>query len=263
MDALIAIMVSAVTSVMVALVSVQFASRQQRRSAEHAEQKEINARYLNPLRFQVADNHYRLWDILSRKTARDRMLFIDGPEEISPKDWEWFNGPGNYFISSAYMMACMFTYLHKVREDVPYLRLSSADDTTLVELILKLQITLVKQEGVQYVVQTSTGQNMWLQAESRLLTYREFCELLRAPGSRVWLDRIFKFYLEIGRGLKTERSLKAISAMENLAGFLDRCVGGGGAIASRWAAEGKSPDVIKLHRDGDALLDPQDHGTKE
>jgi hypothetical protein len=79
MDAFIAAIVSAVTSVIIALVSVQFATRQQRRSTEQTERKEINARYLNPLRFQVADNHYRLWDILSRKTARDRMLVVDDP----------------------------------------------------------------------------------------------------------------------------------------------------------------------------------------
>jgi hypothetical protein len=181
------------------------------------------------------------------------MLVVNKPEEISFKDSVWFNGPGNYLASSAYMMACMFAYLQKVREDIPYLRLSSADDTTLVELILKLQITLVKQEGVQYPIQTSTGQDMWSQAESRLRTYREFCELLCAAESRVWLDRILKFYLETGRGQKRDRAIKAISAMQELADFLDKCAGGGRAIASRWAAEGISLDVMKLYDDGDAL----------
>jgi hypothetical protein len=133
----------------------------------------------------------------------------------------------------------------------------------LAELILKLQITLVKQEGVQYVIQTSTGQDMWIHSEGRLRTFREFCELLRTPESRVWLDRILKFYLETGRGEKDDRALKAISAMQELAGFLDKCVGGGTAIASRWAAEGISLDVIKSHRDGDALLHAQDGGMNE
>src|SRR5579863_3371474 len=52
MDALTAALVAAGTSIVVALISVQFASHQQRRGAERIEQKEINARYLNPLRFQ-------------------------------------------------------------------------------------------------------------------------------------------------------------------------------------------------------------------
>jgi hypothetical protein len=181
---------------------------------------------------------------------------------MSTKDQEWFNGPGSYLTSSVYMMACMFAYLQKVREGIPYLRLSNVDDTTLIELILKLQITLVKQEGVQYAIQASTGQDMWLQPENRLRTYREFCELLRTPESRVWLDRAFRFYLETGQGQKSDRALKAIAAMQELAGFLDKCVGGGGTIDSRWAAEGRSPDIIKKYQEGNAPAATQDDGIE-
>jgi hypothetical protein len=41
--------------------------------------------------------------------------------------------------------------------------------------------------------------------------------------------------------------------MQELADFLDKCAGGGRAIASRWAAEGISLDVMKMYDDGDAL----------
>jgi len=263
MDVIIAAIVSAVTSVIIALLSVQFAVRQQKRGEEQTEKRDINARYLNPLRFQVADNHYRLSDVIGRKVARDRLLLVDGPEEISLKDWVWFNGPGNYLTSSVYMMACMFACLQKVRDDIPYLRLSSSDDTALAELILKLQITFVKQGGVQYVVQTSIGQDMWLHPESRIRTYREFCELLRASESRVWLDRVFNFYLEAGRGQKEDRAIKVIYAMQELDSFLDKCVGGGRAIASRWAAEGMSPDAIKSFQDDGALLHASDGEVSE
>jgi len=61
--------------------------------------------------------------------------------------------------------------------------------------------------------------------------------LLRDPDLRIWFDRVFTFFLETGCGDETERALKAIAAMENLAEFLDECVGGGSAIASRWVAE--------------------------
>ena len=245
-EALIAALVSAVTWVTVAALSFQFTSRQQRRSAGQNERKEINARYLNPLRFQVADNHVRLWQILNRPAIRERVRVISGPEEVSAKDWAWFNGLGNYLLSSAYLMACMFAGLQKVREDIPSLRLSGTDDTKLVELILEVQIALLRQQGAQYVIQTSIGQDMWLRAEARLRTYREFCELLRDPDSRIWFDRIFTFFLETGRGKKTDRALNAISAMENLVGFLDQCVGGGSAIASRWNAEKLSPKEMTV-----------------
>jgi len=75
---------------------------------------------------------------------------------------------------------------------------------------------------------------------------RRSAELLRDPDSRIWFDRIFTFFLETGRGKKTDRALNAISAMENLVGFLDQCVGGGSAIASRWNAEKLSPKEMTV-----------------
>jgi hypothetical protein len=225
-----------------------------KRNEERSQSREINARYLNPLRFQIADNHYRLCDILRRQVARDRLLVIDKAEDVSNEEFKWFNDRGNYLASSVYMMACMFSCLQKVRDEIPYLRLSSSDDTNLVELILKLQVSLVKQGGVQYVVQTSIGQEMWLPAEARLRTYREFCDLLRSDESRVWLDRVTNFYLEVGLGKKKDRSMTAVSAMLELKDFLDRCVGGGHATASRWAAEG-----LQLENGGQSL-DPATPG---
>lgn len=249
MDALIAAIVSAVTSVIIALLSVQFASRQQKRGTEQAERKEINARYLNPLRFQVADNHFRLWQILNRKAVRERVLAVESPEEISGKDWAWFTGPGNYLLSSAYLMACMFACLQKVREDIPYLRLSSTNDTRLVKHIIQVQVALLKEQGVQYVIQTSIGQDMWVRGRARLRTYREFCELLRDPDSRIWFDRVFLFFLETARGEKIGRTMKASAAMKDLIDFLDQCVGGGSAIDSRWEPEGLSPEAMTVYEE--------------
>ena len=88
------------------------------------------------------------------------------------------------------------------------------------------------------VNQISTGEDMWLRTENRLLTYREFCDMLRDPEARVWLDRILMSYLETGRGERNDRANNVISSIQELVTFLDHCVGGGGAITSCWAAEG-------------------------
>jgi hypothetical protein len=48
--------------VIVALISIKLTARQKRRDGDRAERQRLNATYLNPLRFQIADNHYRLWD---------------------------------------------------------------------------------------------------------------------------------------------------------------------------------------------------------
>jgi len=254
-EALIAATVSAVTSVAVALISFQLASRQQSRSAERTERKILSETYLNPLRFQIADNHYRILDALRRPAARQRMLAVNEAKEISSKGLVWFNEEGSYLASSVYLMACLFAYLKRVRDQVPYLQLPGNDDTRLVELMLKLQIPLVKEGGVQYAVQTSLGQDMWV-TENRLCTYREFCELLREPESRVWFDRLITFFVEIGRRQKIDRALKLVTAMWELAAFLDECVGGGRAIISRWEADEASLQLMKIHgADGTARYD--------
>jgi hypothetical protein len=247
MQALIAATVSAVTSVIVALLSVQLASRQQSRSAERAERKKLNETYLNPLRFQIADSHYRTCDILRRPEACRRIQVVDKPEEISSKDTDWFNDEGSFLASTAYVMACLFVNIKRVREQIPYFQLSGDDDTRLTELMLKLQIALTKEGGIQYVVQTSLGEDMWVTSENRVRTYREFCQLLRNPESRVWLDRLLTFFLETSQGQKTDRASRAVAAMEDLAAFLDECVKGGKAIESRWTAEGVSFQPMKVY----------------
>jgi hypothetical protein len=255
LEAVIAVIVSAATSVIVALLSVQLASRQEKRSAERVERKTLNETYLNPLRFQIADNHYRIWDILRRPEVRRRTLVIDKPEDISSKEPGWFNGEGGHLASSVYLMACLFAYLKKLREQIPYLHLSGTDDTRLAELMLKLQIALTKENGIQYVVQTSLGEDMWVATDNRLRTYREFCQMLRDPESRVWLDRLINFFLETGQGQKADRALTAVNAMWELAAFLDECVRGGGAIESRWSADGVSLQLMKVHSENSADQD--------
>lgn len=84
------------------------------------------------------------------------------------------------------------------------------------------------------------GQDMILAAEDRLISYREFCELLRMPARRVWLDRLIAYYLETGRGMKLDRVADAIAAMEALSSLLDDVAGGGESIRARLAAEGIS-----------------------
>jgi type II secretory pathway component PulF len=106
-----------------------------------------------------------------------------------------------------------------VREDIPYLQIPSSEDTRLAELILRVQISLLKQGGIQYVNQISTGEDMWLRTENRLLTYREFCDMLRDPEARVWLDRILMFYLETGRRERNDRADNVISSIQELVTF--------------------------------------------
>jgi hypothetical protein len=178
-NAAVAAMIAAVTSVVVTGLSLLLGDRQQRRREERSQRQDLNARYLNPLRFHLVENHYRLADTLQRVDAGggkwDGMLTISDPAEISGKDAEWFNGVGCALASWLYLIACLFAQLKKVRDDFPYLRLAAADDTRLAALLLGVQQGYLLDQGIYYVTQPSIGQSMWVQDQDRLLTYREPC----------------------------------------------------------------------------------------
>jgi hypothetical protein len=202
----------------------------------------LNARYLNPLRLHLVENYYRLADTLRQADAGgghyEAVLTVTDPAEISGKDAAWFNGTGCALASSVYLTACLFAQLKKVRDDFPYLRLAAADDTLLAALLLGVHQGYLSGLGIFYVTQPSIGQSMWASGQDRLLTYREFCELLQDPDQRAWLDRLIQFHLDTATGLMRDRTERLIDAIQRLSSFLDDCVGGGRSIQSRLQAEG-------------------------
>jgi hypothetical protein len=236
-------LISALTAVAVVLVSFFLASREDRKKAAQAERRELNARYLNPLRLHLAETRFRLAEILLRTGESGQcedLLTIDAPADLADCEPGWFTGWGAYLASSAYLTACLFAWLKKTRDSTPYLRLGSDDDTRLSVLMLRVSHSFLRDQGIYYVLQPSIGQDMILADEDRLISYREFCELLLTPARRVWLDRLIAYYLETGRGMKLDRVADAIAAMEALSAFLDDVAGGGESVKSRLAAEGIS-----------------------
>jgi len=81
---------------------------------------------------------------------------------------------------------------------------------------------------------------MYLVREKRLITYREFCQLLQNPEARVWFDRLLIFYIETGQGKQLKRIEDILSAIQNMSSFLDRVAGGGNSIQERLEVEGIS-----------------------
>lgn len=254
MEALVAAVVSAITAITVTLISYALTSREQRRAKEREERQAVNAKYLNPLRFYLVENHFRLSEVIQfveSQGGSTPLRIVDNPEEVSSKESSWFSGPGCYLVSSVYLAACLFAHLKKVREDIPYLRLKGAEDTRLTELMLKVHLGFSREHNVYYATQPSIGEDLWLRGEDRLRTFREFCGLLRDADQRVWLDRLINYYLKTGKGERQELELarQAVEAIRRFTDFLDMCVGGGRSIQSRWEAEErKAPNVSHGHR---------------
>ena len=130
MGAAVAAVIAAVTSVVVTGLSLLLGDRQQRRREQQARRQDLNARYLNPLRLHLVENYYRLTDIVRQAEVDggryEAVLTVADPAEISGKDAAWFNGTGCALTSSVYLTACLFAQLKKVRDDFPYLQLTTS-----------------------------------------------------------------------------------------------------------------------------------------
>lgn len=234
--------ISAVTSVLVVLVTYGLNSYRESKSKEKQESDRIISNYLNPLRFYLVENYFRLAEILQR-IAKDggkheALLYVADVKEISEQSAEWFNSYGSYLISSCYITARLFYQLDKVRQELSYLRLSKKDDTELMTLITILSRCFRQDNGVYYLLQPSIGNDMYLASEKRLITYREFCQLLQKPETRVWFDRLLNFYIETGQGQKLKRIEDIMDAIQIMSFFLDRVAGGGSSIKERLEVEG-------------------------
>ena len=97
MSAVATALISALTAVAVVLVSFFLASREDRRKAAQAERRELNARYLNPLRLHLAETRFRLAEILLRTGESGQcedLLTIDAPADLADCEPGWFTGWG-------------------------------------------------------------------------------------------------------------------------------------------------------------------------
>ncbi|WP_176741055.1 hypothetical protein [Streptomyces agglomeratus] len=251
MNAAVTAVVSIATSGVVAFLTVMLSGRQQRRGADRAERDQLNAQYLNPLRWQAAEVHYRLAFIgaaVERTGSYAPALAVEQPSQVEGKDPTWFNGHGCALLSTTYLIAGLFAQLKRVRDDFPYLRLAGGDDTRLAALIVRVQLAFLRDGGVYYAVQPSIGDDVLRDQGNRVRTYREFCELLMDPERRVWLDILIHFTLETSQGRKQQRLHDVLEAVRDLSDFLDQSLAGGQSLRARWAAEGARMDARELPR---------------
>jgi hypothetical protein len=222
-------------------LKARIARYNRQREELEASRNKINLTYLNPLRLWLEEAYVRLSEIshaVNQQGTVNSLLFITDPKDISSQEAEWFNGEGCYLVSTCYITACLFFAIKQVRDNIPYLRLSRESDTELMTLLFRISHAFLQDFGVFYVTQPSIGNDLYLPSQNRLLTYREFCEMLQVPENRVWFDRLILFYLETGRGEKPQRIQAALQAIHELSSFLDAHIGKGVAIEERLKAEG-------------------------
>lgn len=230
-------LVSAITSLVVALGTQYFALRASRSLEQAKERDRINFAYLNPLRLYLEEVYARLVRIDDRLTkgqgqCRD-LLSIEEPEDIANIPEKWFAYEGYYLMSSCYLTACLFFFLNQVRRDVSFLRLSHDSDTELVNLMFQVSLAFGKTGGIYYIVQGTIAEAMTDATGKAPISYRAFCQNLRDPNTLVWFQQLVKFYVGMGQGKRSDRLERALTAIPDLLRFLEQHIGGGTTIETR------------------------------
>ncbi|MDQ2706303.1 MAG: hypothetical protein M3Z25_01075 [Actinomycetota bacterium] len=237
--------IAAVTAMIVAWLTSALTARRESRVRTLDEARERSRRYLSPLRMSLAENLHRLTEVRSQATADARVPAlkpIDTPKDILKKSLDWFNGEGAYLASSSYYAACMFSNIGRLRGEIPYLRLSTEDDTVLLAKLRQVSLGYLRNLGVFFATQDSIGELM--REEDRVLPYSEYCSLLLDGEKSVWFHRLIQYYLDIAEGQHLERVDEAIIAMEELLKYLDRAAGAGSSINAIRTAEKRTTESL-------------------
>ena len=168
--------IAAVTSIIVVILSHILLSQNDKRQILEKNREQCRNNYINPIRFMLAENYYRMNEILERvienrqkedeenihtdKEGKNQNIFsINDASEVRYKNEEWFVNEGCYLMSSCYLTACLFAYMENLRNGIPFFKTSQKQDTRLISLVNKsifiqeiIKIALKKSKFLQCIL---------------------------------------------------------------------------------------------------------------
>ena len=239
MDGLLSALIAAVTALVVAFLTYVLGGRRDERARVAEESRDVNRKYLNPLRLSVVENYFRLQEIAETVKREGRcapLTYVQEPATVRQQEDEWFNGYGAYLVSSCYLAACLFANLGRIRRELPFLRFTEADDTELLGRLRSVSLGYVRHLGVFYVTQDSLGAA--IERDGKLLSYRYFCQLLQDDVEGPWFDRLLMYYIQTGEGKHADRVHELALALNELMTFIESAIGGTSSLRAVLDAEG-------------------------
>lgn len=213
----------------------QILQYQQQKQKDQESKIQINLKYLSPLRLYLKESYIRLYKInkasLESKN-RQALTLIDTPVELMNKPMSWMINDGYYIMSSCYIIACLFFAIKQVRDATCYISLGKNEDTELLRYMDEINLAFAKNGGVHFMIQFSLANDIYLRDQQRLMTYREFCEMLKSSEQTDWWHGLINFFIQVGYGekVKLDHLQKAIDAIKSLSNFLDDNIGTGDSI---------------------------------
>lgn len=230
-------LIAAGTSIMVVILSQLLIYINNQRLKQNEESDAVLKQYLSPARFMLSENYFRINQIVEQveKSGKDqRLLTVNRVSEIAEKPEEWFNGEGCYLVSTCYLLACMFSYIEKIRFQAAFFKMSYNEDTELIKLVNKLSAEFSK-GYIYYVIQMDIGQ-MISDDKKGVRTYREFCNDIKNESNLKWFRSVFEFFLNLGQG-NCDVAKHILEDIQEFSQYIDHSVSGGDSIKQKLLAE--------------------------
>lgn len=232
--------ITASTSIIVVILSQVLINYKEKKRAQEDEMNRLLKEYVNPIRFILAENYFRIKKIVdetkNNKNRNDAILMVADKVENLNVNAEWFVRDGCYLMSSCYLLSCLFAYMENIRKDIPFFKLADHKDTEIMKIINKLVAGFSKNLNIYYVIQMNIGKEVYIKEEQRILTYKEFCELIKGEENLIWYESLIKYFIRIASGDYHETEYILMDIKE-LIKCLDDIVSGGDSIEQKMQAE--------------------------
>lgn len=232
--------IAASTSIIVVILSQKLIDRKESRRMREDERSYLLKEYINPIRFILVENYYRIKKIVdeTKNNENKNKKILNALDETGKlnRTTEWFVGEGCYLMTSCYLLSCLFAYMENIRKDMPFLKLDNHIDTEIMQIINKLTAGFSKDLNIYYAIQMYIGKEVYIKQEQRVITYREFCELLQKEENVIWFESLIKYFIRISSGQYNETEYIIADIME-LTKYLDNIVSGGDSIKQKVQAE--------------------------
>lgn len=232
------IILSGIISIVTVIITQFIIARKEKRQYKKTTMAQLRKEYIDPLRFAVSENYFRLHELIEAQNSLQSICEIHGEDELPNQPDEWYAGKGCYLISSCYLTAHLFYCMEHVRSAVPFMELSSSDDTDLLAQI-NMATVAFSQLGIYYVLQRDIWREFQGGSGGVLMRYREFCTALQNRENLVWYAPLVRFYLALHQEIQSnpDKVDKLMESLRNLSAYLDRIAKGGDSIERKLHVE--------------------------
>jgi hypothetical protein len=188
-----------------------------------AEAKRKLVLYGRPLYFSCHQMAFRFTHI-SQQQQEHRPQGIKSLQE-SPTDAnsiEWFTKQGYYAVSTAYVIACVASWISLYQKDVVFLPFKDASlAAQFFNLIERFKVAVSTKTILWYYYIDGIGELLVEDGRDRPMPFSTFaCKLLKEQPFRGYYDQLFQFLHHVGSGEYGDQLKQTVAAVQAIKHFL-------------------------------------------